>query len=360
MGLKLSHNGRDMKLIIQIPCFDEANHLPVTLGDLPRAVEGFDSVEYLVVDDGSSDGTAEAALAHGAHHVIRHEHNRGLAATFMAGIKASLARGADVIVNTDGDNQYRGDDIPAVVAPVREGRADFAMGVRPLRDDKAFSPLKSLLTRMGTAFARTLSGLPVQDAPSGLRAYSAAAARELRVSGRFSYTMETLVLAGARGWRLVQVPVRVNPVARRSRLMTGIPQYIRKSVLALLRGVALYRPWLMVGFIAMAAAVVAAVAFSLSRIAGFDGARISTSVAALIACAIGGAWVWRVRAGARDGDAAGNGMPSADAVVRADPHGGDGFVRVAGDQEEPLADVRPVAGVGAPLAASARERRADG
>jgi hypothetical protein len=349
-----------MKLIIQIPCFDEADHLPQTLADLPCAVEGFDAVEFLVIDDGSSDGTANVAFAHGAHHVVRHVHNCGLAASFMTGIAASLARGADVIVNTDGDNQYCGADIPSVVAPVREGRADFSMGVRPLHDGRSFALWKSALTRMGTTLARLLSGLPVQDAPSGLRAYSAASARELRVSGRFSYTMETLVLAGSRGWRMAQVPVRVNPVARRSRLMSSVPQYIRKSVLALLCAVAAYRPRLMTGMIAAAAISLAMIVAFILRYAGFAPMPAS-ALCALAVGAIGGVWAWRVRSDARERDeCASPETLSVDAVVGADPPRGDDFARVLGDQEKPLADVDPVAGVGVSLAAAAGERRADG
>ena len=188
-----------MKMIIQIPCFDEAEGLPLTLAALPRTVIGFDRVEYLVVDDGSTDGTDDIARQHGAHHVVRHLHNRGLAAAFMTGIASCLALGADVIVTIDGDNQYDGHDIPALVAPLRDGLADYTLGVRPLRDRRFFPLWKYLLTRLGTAVARLLSGVPTQDAPSGLRACSASVARCLRVHGRYSYTQETLVLAGSLG-----------------------------------------------------------------------------------------------------------------------------------------------------------------
>ncbi len=349
-----------MKLIIQIPCFNEADHLPDALAALPRAVDGFDVVEYLVVDDGSSDDTVAVARRHGVHHIVRHAENRGLAAAYMTGIAACLALGAGVIVGTDGDNQYVGDDIACVVAPVRNGQADFAIGVRPLRDRRYFPLLKSILTRAGTLLARLLSGLPVIDAPSGLRAYTADVARELRVTGRFSYTMETLVLAGSRGWRLASVPIRVNPVVRRSRLMASVPQYIRKSVFALLRGVALHRPLLMMGLIGVAAIAVATAAPLALRLAGFAITPAAT-ISASIVCAIGGAWMWRIRHRARIHEYVANIAPaSLDAVVGSDPHGGDDVAGIAGDQEKPLSDVRPVSGVGMPHAMAAGEHIADG
>ena len=344
-----------MKLIIQIPCFNEADHLPDALAALPRAVDGFDVVEYLVVDDGSNDDTVAVARRHGVHHIVRHAENRGLAAAYMTGIAVCLALEADVIVGTDGDNQYVGDDIPCVVAPVRNGLADFAIGVRPLRDRRYFPFWKSILTRAGTLLARVLSGLLVTDAPSGLRAYTADVARELRVTGRFSYTMETLVQAGSRKWRLAQVPIRVNPGVRRSRLMSSVPQYMRKSTFALLRGVALYRPILMGVLIVSAGLAVIAIATTVNAIR-FCAYAWSPFVlmSGAVVCAIGGAWMWRLRRSANVE------LPSLDAVVRSDPHRSDHLAGVAGDQEEPLSDVRPVAGVGMPHTIAAGEHVADG
>lgn len=285
-----------MKLMIQIPCFNEADHLAETLAALPRAVNGFNSVEYLIVDDGSDDETVDVARRHGVHHIVRHLENRGLAAAFMTGITSCLALGADVIVTTDGDNQYFGGDISAVVAPVREARADFAMGVRPIGDRRYFPLWKSVLTRIGTLLARMLSGLRLQDAPSGLRAYSAAAASRLRVAGRFSYTMETLILAGSRKWRLASVPIRVNPSVRPSRLISSIPQYIRESTFALLRGVALHRPVLMVVLIALGALLVAMVA---TVVSGAGNGRLTLSPLPLvfgsILFAMSAVWMWVVR-----------------------------------------------------------------
>lgn len=351
-----------MKLIIQIPCFDEAQYLPTTLAALPRTVDGFDVVEYLVVDDGSTDETADVALRHGVHHVVRHAHNRGLAAAYMTGIAACLARGADVIVGTDGDNQYDGSGIPAVLAPVRDGHADFAMGVRPLHDRRYFPFWKFLLTKIGTSLARALSGMPVLDAPSGLRAYSAVAARGLRVTGRFSYSMESLVLAGSRKWRLASVPIRVNPVVRPSRLMASVPQYIRKSTFALMRGVALYRPALMAGLIASAGAAAAMAAIVANAVFGWSGASLQLGLAPAVAvCGAAGTWMWRVRrmAGVRE-ESATAAARSLDAVVGSDPHSGYDLAGFGSDQEKPLSDVRPVAGVGMSFAMTAGEHLADG
>ncbi len=352
-----------MKLIIQIPCFNEAEALPITLAALPRAVDGFDLVELLVIDDGSSDDTAGIAHRHGVQHVVRHPQNRGLAAAYMTGIATALALGADTIASTDGDNQYCGADIQALVAPVRDGRADFAMGVRPIRDRRYFPLWKSVLTRLGTWLARLLSGLPVQDAPSGMRAYTSAAARDLRVTGRFSYTMESLVLAGSQGWRLASVPIRVNRVDRPSRLMASVPQYLRKSTFALLRGVTLHRPRLMRGLIGLAGlgAWFGATGVQALRTGVFTWSSPVALASGLAACAIGSGWMWLLRR-----DAASHRRHSADAsasleaVVRPDPHGGDDFVTLGSDQEKPLPDVGPVTSVGMPFAIAAGEGFADG
>lgn len=182
-----------MKLIIQIPCFNEAHTLAATIGDLPRTVTGFDAVEYLVVDDGSTDDTVAAARACGVHHVVSLPRNRGLAFAFAAGLDAALRRGADVVVNTDGDNQYRGEDVALLVAPILEGRADMVIGTRPIGEIADFSPLKKLLQRLGSATVSLLAGVRVPDAASGFRAFSREAAKRLLVTSRFSYTLETII-----------------------------------------------------------------------------------------------------------------------------------------------------------------------
>ncbi|HUE47029.1 MAG TPA: glycosyltransferase family 2 protein, partial [Aestuariivirgaceae bacterium] len=196
-----------MKLIIQIPCLNEAETLPLALAELPRRVEGFDSVEWLVIDDGSSDGTADVARAHGVDHVVRLPVNRGLARAFMAGLEASLEAGADVIVNTDADNQYRASCIPALVEPILAGRAQMVVGARPIADIPTFSPLKKLLQRLGSWTVRVASGTTIPDAPSGFRAYHREAALQLYVHNAYTYTLETIIQAGRKGIALESVPV---------------------------------------------------------------------------------------------------------------------------------------------------------
>jgi len=231
-----------MKLIIQIPCLNEAEVLPVTLADLPRHVPGFDRVEWLVIDDGSTDATSQVARAHGVDHIVRHPVNRGLARAFMSGLEASLAEGADVIVNTDADNQYRADCIPALVEPILAGRAQMVIGARPIVDHPAFSPLKKLLQLVGSWTVRMASGTRVPDAPSGFRAYHREAALQLYVLDAYTYTLETIIQAGRKGIPLESVPVEVNGDLRPSRLMTSTADYIRRSIFTIVRIFVVYKP----------------------------------------------------------------------------------------------------------------------
>ena len=231
-----------MKLIIQIPCLNEAEGLPVTLADLPREVAGFDEVEWLVIDDGSTDGTSDIARAHGVDHVVRHPVNRGLARAFMSGLEASLAAGADVIVNTDADNQYRASSIPALVEPILAGRAQMVVGARPIADIPSFSPLKKLLQRLGSWAVRVASGTNVPDAPSGFRAYHREAALQLYVLDAYTYTLDTLIQAGRKGIPLEWVPVEVNGELRPSRLMTSTADYIRRSIFTIVRIFVVHKP----------------------------------------------------------------------------------------------------------------------
>jgi len=232
-----------MKLVIQIPCFNEEATLPQTVADLPREVAGFDVVEWLVVDDGSTDRTVEVARSLGVDHVICHDRNRGLAAAFLTGLDGALRRGADVIVNTDADNQYGASSIPALVAPVLSGQAQMVVGERPIESIDDFSRTKKWLQRAGTAVVRRFSGTEVRDAASGFRAYSRDAAMQMQVFGRYTYTMETIIQAGWSGLTVASVPVTVNPKTRESRLVKSVPRYVMRSAQTIVRSFALYKPF---------------------------------------------------------------------------------------------------------------------
>ncbi len=230
-----------MKLVVQLPCHNEEETLARTLGDLPRAVPGFDSVEWILVDDGSTDRSVEVARAHGIDDVVSLPGRRGLASAFQAGLEEALRRGADVIVNTDADNQYRGADVEKLVRPIVEGRADMVIGERPT-DAVAGASVKGLLQRLGSAVVRRISGTRVPDATSGFRAYRQEAALQLNVFSSFSYTLETIIQLGLRRARIVSVPIGVNPVARPSRLFRSVPEFVLKQALTIVRIFVIYRP----------------------------------------------------------------------------------------------------------------------
>lgn len=231
-----------MKLIIQIPCYNEAKTLPQTLQALPRSLPGVDQVEYLIIDDGSQDGTAEVALHHGAHHIVRLPRHVGLAAGFTAGLEACLTHGADIIVNTDADNQYQAEDIRLLVEPILAGRADLVIGDRGVATLEAFSPLKRLLQRLGSWVISQASGISTPDATSGFRALSRQAAMRTLVLSEYSYTLETLIQAGARRMAIEYVSVRTNPQTRPSRLMKSLPHYLASSTATIVRAYTMYRP----------------------------------------------------------------------------------------------------------------------
>lgn len=244
MGTEGSFDGSSGRLlIIQIPCLNEEGTLPATIADLPRTVPGFDRVEWLVIDDGSSDRTVEVARQLGVDHVVSHGRNRGLAAAYMTGLDHSLRLGAHVIVNTDADNQYRADGIPSLTAPVLAGHADMVVGERPIEEIDEFSRVKKLLQRLGSRVVRAFSGTDVRDAASGFRSVSREAALRLRVFGRYTYTIETLVQAGWEGLRVASVPIGVNPKTRESRLVRSIPRYVFRSATTIVRTFALYKPF---------------------------------------------------------------------------------------------------------------------
>lgn len=231
-----------MKLIIQIPCLNEAEHLPATLDTLPRSVPGFDVVEWLVIDDGSTDDTREVARAGGVEHIIGFPRNRGLAAAFSLGIEEALRRGADVIVNTDADNQYDSSCIPALVAPIVAGEADIVVGDRQTGSVSEFGLLKRTLQSAGTSVVRSISGLAVGDATSGFRAYSRAAALSLVITTPYTYTLESLIQAGNARLALANVPVTRNESVRPSRLFGSMWGYVRRNSLALFRVLSYYSP----------------------------------------------------------------------------------------------------------------------
>jgi len=231
-----------MKLIIQIPCFNEADALPATLAALPKSIPGIDTIEVLVVDDGSIDGTADVARANGVAHIVRHRGNRGLAAAFQSGLDASLAAGADIIVNTDADGQYVGEDIAALVAPVAAGQADIVIGDRGVGRNEHFHPVKRQLQRLGSMIVRRLSRTTVTDAVSGCRAISRDAAQRINITSDFSYTTEMLIQAGRKRMAVQSVPIRTNGAVRPSRLFRSIPHFIVNTTATMLRAWAMYNP----------------------------------------------------------------------------------------------------------------------
>jgi glycosyltransferase involved in cell wall biosynthesis len=245
-----------MKLIIQIPCLNEAATLGTALATLPRRVEGFETVEWLVVDDGSTDGTSELARTLGVDHVVRHPVNRGLAAAFMTGIDAALRQGADVIINTDADNQYEAGDIPLLVKPILEHRADMVIGARPIAQTEHFSWIKKRLQHFGSWAVRLASQTDVADAPSGFRALTRETAMRLNVFNAYTYTLETIIQAGLSNLTVVSVPIRTNPDLRPSRLVRSIPNYVKRSLVTILRVFVIYRPMALFLWISTALALV--------------------------------------------------------------------------------------------------------
>lgn len=231
-----------MKLIIQIPCLNEAGTLAIALGALPRQVLGFDKVEWLIIDDGSTDETVALARQLGVDHVVSHPVNRGLATAFMTGLDACLRLGADVIVNTDADNQYEADDIPKLTAPILAGQADLVIGGRPINDTEHFSWVKKRLQVLGSWAVRMASKTNVADAPSGFRAISRETAMRLNVFNPYTYTLETIIQAGQSNMRVVSVPIRTNEDLRPSRLVKSISSYVRRSLITILRVFITYRP----------------------------------------------------------------------------------------------------------------------
>lgn len=231
-----------MKLIIQIPCFNEAETLEVALNDLPKHIDGIDEIEYLIINDGSHDNTVEVAKKWGVNYVVNFRNNKGLARGFMAGLDACLRNGADIIVNTDADNQYCGEDIEKLVRPILNGEAGMVIGERPIDDTEHFSPLKKKLQHLGSWVVRKASQTDIPDAPSGFRAYSRHTAMRMNVVNDYTYTLETIVQAGRRKMAVTSVPIRTNPELRPSRLFHSMFGYVKKSMLTILRSMMQYKP----------------------------------------------------------------------------------------------------------------------
>lgn len=231
-----------MKLMIQIPCYNEENTLARTFGDLPGQMEGIDEIEYLVIDDGSSDRTAEVARELGVHHIVSFKRNKGLARGFSAGLDACLRLGADIIVNTDADNQYCGQDIEKLVRPILLGQADIVVGERPIDETEHFSWQKKRLQHFGSWVVRMASGTDIPDAPSGFRAYSREAALRLNVINEYTYTLETIIQAGQNKMAMTSVPIRTNPETRKSRLFGSMWAYMRRSASIIIRSFMMYKP----------------------------------------------------------------------------------------------------------------------
>lgn len=231
-----------MKLMIQIPCFNEAGTLVIALNDLPRQIDGIDMIEYLIINDGSTDDTVKVARDWGVHHVVNFKRNKGLAKGFMAGIDECLRQGADIIVNTDADNQYCGADVETIVRPILEGRADIVIGERPIDATEHFSLLKKKLQHLGSWVVRKASNTDIPDAPSGFRAYSREAALRLNIVNEYTYTLEQIVQAGRNKMAIMSVPVRTNEELRPSRLFGSMFGYVKKSMITIMRAYLMYKP----------------------------------------------------------------------------------------------------------------------
>ncbi len=279
-----------MKLIIQIPCYNEAETLEIALNDLPKKIEGIDEIEYLIINDGSRDNTVEVAKNWGVNYVVNFKKNKGLARGFMAGLDASLRNGADIIVNTDADNQYCGDDIETLVRPILENRADIVIGERPIDQTEHFSPLKKKLQHLGSWTVRVASGTDIPDAPSGFRAYSREAALRLNVTNEYTYTLETIIQAGRNKIAMESVPVRTNPELRESRLFSSMFAYVRRSMGTIIRSFMMYRPlkfFMTIGIIIFAIGLIPGIRFLYFMATGSGNGHVQSLILASTLMLIG-------------------------------------------------------------------------
>lgn len=279
-----------MKLIIQIPCLNEAQTLRVALDDLPKQIDGIDTIEYLIINDGSKDDTVQVARDWGVHYVVNFKNNKGLARGFMAGLDACLRNGADIIVNTDADNQYCGDDIEKLVRPILDGQADIVIGERPIDQTAHFSPLKKKLQHLGSWTVRVASNTDMPDAPSGFRAYSREAALRLNVTNEYTYTLETIIQAGRNRMAMKSVPVRTNAELRPSRLFSSMFGYVKRSMVTILRSFMMYRPlkfFSIVGGIFFFLGLALDIRFLVYYIAGSGSGHIQSLILATVLVLIG-------------------------------------------------------------------------
>ncbi|GEL45176.1 glycosyltransferase family 2 protein [Cellulomonas hominis] len=286
-----------MKVFVQIPCLNEEETLPAVLSSIPRRIEGVDELEILVIDDGSTDRTVEVAREHGVRHIVRHSRNRGLARSFRDGVDYALAHGADVVVNTDGDNQYPQDRIPDLVRPVIEGAADIVIADRQTATIAHFSPFKRLMQRVGSRAVNFAADTELPDAASGFRAYSRGALLRLNVVTEFSYCMETIIQAGHKRLRIASIPVTTNPKTRESRLFRNIFQHMHKSGSAIVRSYLMYKPYVVFAWLAAVFGVLALVPAVRFLLLWFDDSHAGNvqslifaaimSVAALLSVALG-------------------------------------------------------------------------
>ena len=279
-----------MKLIIQIPCYNEEETLPQTVRDIPRLIEGIDEVEILVIDDGSTDKTIEVAKEAGVDHIVKNTCNKGLARTFLVGLDASLRLGADVIVNTDGDNQYKGQDIPKLIAPILKGQADIVIGDRQTDKIPHFSSTKKKLQKFGSFVVRILSKTDVPDAVSGFRAFSREAAMQMNIVSAFSYTIETVIQAGKKNLAVANVPVGTNPKTRESRLFQSIPKFLEHSLTTMIRTYAMYKPlrlFFYIGCLCVFGGLIPSIRFLFYYLIGEGSGHIQSLILAAILFIIG-------------------------------------------------------------------------
>ena len=279
-----------MKLIIQIPCYNEEKTLEETFNDLPDSIDGIDEIEYLIIDDGSTDDTVSVANKLGIHHVVSFKQNKGLAAGFMAGIDACLRLGADIIVNTDADNQYFGEDIKRLVKPIVEGHYDIVIGSRPIDDTEHFSKNKKLFQHLGSWVVRKASNTSISDAPSGFRAYSRQAAMKLNVMNQYTYTLETIIQAGQNKIAITSTPIRTNPETRKSRLFKSTQTYVKRSTVTIIRAYMMYSPlrfFSILGSTIFAVGLIVAIRFVVLYSQGFGRGHVQSLILSSILLLLG-------------------------------------------------------------------------